>query len=252
MEHVSCAGCRRGEDLAALALGATSQREYRAEALRRIIRWVGGDSGLIHQHFPTTAPLETGTYEQMDMHYVERCVAGWDDQYGRDMAPVVQASRMHGGVSVDVRSGSDRARLAFYTDILTPSRIREGMFCHIELSGVPMALCILNRTEKTRFDDLSLAIVRGVLPLFALGESLAAKRAPAFDDEVPIAELSRREREVAEFVTLGYTNREIALALGSSVHTVRNQVASLFRKAGASNRAELVGIIGGSSARSRR
>lgn len=65
----------------------------------------------------------------------------------------------------------------------------------------------------------------------------------ALDDEVRFARVTPREREVADLLALGYTNREIALALASSVHTVRNQVASLFRKAGASTRAELVGLM---------
>ncbi|MFO0755730.1 MAG: helix-turn-helix transcriptional regulator [Byssovorax sp.] len=249
---MSCAGCKRTEELAALALSAPSQRDYRAEALRRLIGWVGADAGLIHQHFPTTAPLETGIYEQMDMDYVERCVANWDEQYCHDMAPVVLASRSCGGASIDARSLADRGRLSFYNDIIVPTGVREGMFCHIELGGASMALCFMNRSSKPRFDDIALTVVRGLLPLFSLGDGLLGKRAPAFDDEVRIAELSRREREVAELMTRGYTNREIALALGSSVHTVRNQVASLFRKAGASTRAELVGIILGSSSRSPR
>jgi DNA-binding CsgD family transcriptional regulator len=226
-----------------VALAATSRSEYRTEVLRRFIVWTGGDSGLIHQHFPTTAPFETGTYEGMDLTYVRRCVEGWDPQYSREMAPVVRASIDTGGATLDSRSLSARSRLAFYADVMEPSRVREGMFAMIRLGDVGLALCIHNRTSKLRFSDLSLETIRDLIPLFALGDRMLGKRAQAFNDEVPIAKLSRREREVAELLTLGYTNREIALALGSSIHTVRNQMASLFRKAGASTRAELVGII---------
>jgi DNA-binding CsgD family transcriptional regulator len=232
-------------EIAGLALTATSQREFRAEALRRFIAWVGGDCGLIHQHYPSTAPLETGTYEQMDMHYARRCVAGWDAQYARDMEPVVQDSLMLGGVGVDRRSTRARSRLAFYADILEPCRVREGVFCIVELGGRPLALCILNRTREERVSDDSIATLRALLPVFTLGDRVLAKRPRQPVDEPPIARLSPREREVAQLLRLGYTNPEIALALSSSVHTVRNQVASIFRKAGVSTRAELAGLARG-------
>jgi DNA-binding CsgD family transcriptional regulator len=232
-------------ELAALALEAPSQAEYRAEVLRRLIAWSGGDCGLIHQHFPSTAPFETGTYEQMDLHYAERCVAGWDEQYGTDMAPVVRASVV-AGPSLDVRSLRDRTRLAIYSDILGPAKIREGIFCTPEIGGRQVALCILNRSSQPRFSERALERLRSLLPVFTLGDRVLGKREqqPAEDRPPPaIAGLSKREREVAELLTLGYTNPEIAMALGSSIHTVRNQIASIFRKAGATTRAELVGLI---------
>jgi len=55
--------------------------------------------------------------------------------------------------------------------------------------------------------------------------------------------ISPREREIASYLRLGYTNAEIALALGTSPNTVRNQLSGLFRKVGASTRAELVGLL---------
>jgi DNA-binding NarL/FixJ family response regulator len=55
--------------------------------------------------------------------------------------------------------------------------------------------------------------------------------------------LTPRERDIADPMVLGYSNREIAMALGSSTNTVRNQVASIFRKAGATTRSELAGLI---------
>jgi DNA-binding CsgD family transcriptional regulator len=241
--HEHCASCRRSEELASLALTATSVREYRAEGLRRLVSWAGGDGGLIHRHFPTTAPFETGIYEGMDPHYARRCVAGWDVQYGRDMAPVVRWSVDNGRPSMDFRSLSEKSRLAFYADIITPSHIREGVLSTIELGGELMAFVILNLGSREHFADATVELVRSLLPFFALGDRLLAKRGLTFDEDVCFPRLTPREREVAELLALGYTNREIALALTSSVHTVRNQVASLFRKAGASTRAELVGLM---------
>lgn len=46
-----------------------------------------------------------------------------------------------------------------------------------------------------------------------------------------------------DYLQLGLQNREIAEALGSSPHTVRNQLASAFRKLGASTRSEAVALL---------
>lgn len=51
--------------------------------------------------------------------------------------------------------------------------------------------------------------------------------------------LAPREQQVVQYVAEGYTNREIALLLGISAHTVRNTLAIVFIKTGASNRVVL-------------
>jgi DNA-binding CsgD family transcriptional regulator len=53
-------------------------------------------------------------------------------------------------------------------------------------------------------------------------------------------ELSPREREIAAFVALGHTNREIAERLYLSVRTVDAHVARVLRKVGARTRRDLV------------
>ncbi len=52
-------------------------------------------------------------------------------------------------------------------------------------------------------------------------------------------EMSRREREVADLVALGLTNKAIAAKLVISNRTVENHVSSVFHKLGVSTRAEL-------------
>jgi DNA-binding CsgD family transcriptional regulator len=52
-------------------------------------------------------------------------------------------------------------------------------------------------------------------------------------------EMSRREREVADLVALGLTNKAIAAKLVISDRTVENHVSSVFHKLGVSTRAEL-------------
>lgn len=52
--------------------------------------------------------------------------------------------------------------------------------------------------------------------------------------------LSKREREVAELVSEGLSNREIAQQLRLSEHTVKNYLFHIFEKLGMSSRVELV------------
>lgn len=70
------------------------------------------------------------------------------------------------------------------------------------------------------------------------GEELAVISIPisagsAFPD------LTRAEREVAQLALSGQSNAEIAASRGTSINTVENQVASVFRKLGVESRAEL-------------
>jgi DNA-binding CsgD family transcriptional regulator len=65
--------------------------------------------------------------------------------------------------------------------------------------------------------------------------------------EAPIAELTPAEREVAELVALGCSNREMAKRRGSSVHTVANQLAAIYAKAGVTTRQELIAKLAGSA-----
>lgn len=54
------------------------------------------------------------------------------------------------------------------------------------------------------------------------------------------AELSDAESDVARRIVAGEANEAIARARGTSLRTVANQVASIFRKLGVASRSELV------------
>ena len=52
--------------------------------------------------------------------------------------------------------------------------------------------------------------------------------------------LTRREREILELLMEGSTNKQIASRLGVSNQTVKNQLTTLYQKAGVGSRLELV------------
>jgi DNA-binding CsgD family transcriptional regulator len=66
-----------------------------------------------------------------------------------------------------------------------------------------------------------------------------------------VRKLSPRERQILALVAHGQTTKEIASGLGIGERTVKWHVAHLFRKLGASSRAEAVaiafdqGVLGG-------
>jgi DNA-binding NarL/FixJ family response regulator len=61
--------------------------------------------------------------------------------------------------------------------------------------------------------------------------------------------LSGREREVAELVALGRTNREIAAELFLSEKTVEGHLTNVFAKLGVTSRAAVAGVVGRAAAR---
>jgi DNA-binding NarL/FixJ family response regulator len=52
--------------------------------------------------------------------------------------------------------------------------------------------------------------------------------------------LTGRERDIVDLLLEGCTNKVIALRLGVSVQTVKNQLSALYRKAGVRTRLQLV------------
>jgi DNA-binding NarL/FixJ family response regulator len=57
--------------------------------------------------------------------------------------------------------------------------------------------------------------------------------------------LSRAERQVALDAASGLSNRAIAARRGTSIRTIANQLASIYRKLGVSSRAELTALFAG-------
>jgi two-component system response regulator DctR len=59
----------------------------------------------------------------------------------------------------------------------------------------------------------------------------------------PLAQLSRREREVVERLTAGECARVIADAMDISVRTVESHTAHAYKKLGVRNRVQLVRVV---------
>ena len=55
--------------------------------------------------------------------------------------------------------------------------------------------------------------------------------------------LTKREKEISEFVARGFTNNEISSALEISIKTVEFHLSSVIRKTETSNRTEAIGFL---------
>lgn len=104
-------------------------------------------------------------------------------------------------------------------------------------AGISGGTLAVEGTDPLADAEAALAACGARLP-----PGLAPARRPAPAD--PLATLSPREREVAEFVAHGYTNRRIARELGMSEKTVETHMSRIFGKLGAANRAMVARAIG--------
>jgi DNA-binding NarL/FixJ family response regulator len=69
---------------------------------------------------------------------------------------------------------------------------------------------------------------------------LRAGSALSFDADAPREELTTREAEVVRLMAGGYSNREIAAALGTAEGTIKNHVSSILAKFGVRDRTRAV------------
>ncbi|MBO5050157.1 MAG: helix-turn-helix transcriptional regulator [Oscillospiraceae bacterium] len=76
----------------------------------------------------------------------------------------------------------------------------------------------------------------------------AVKTEPALTTETdtfsdPLAVLTPKEREVAEFICMGYTNADIAKLMFITEHTVKDHTKKIYPKMGVRSRFELAALV---------
>jgi len=232
-------------EIAEIARSVADRRRFRDEVMERLQRNLGYEGGWFHTLDPSL-PLATGAWLGLEMELVERARAGWQG-YAPGLAPLLQASSAGGGVAVDAQvfSRQERERLAFYRDVARPLRIEPLLWTTLSVRSQEIAVIgLARRSAAARFSDAGVDLLRSLVAVLSVADGFFALPRPSV--EAPIAAiggLTRREREVADLVVLGYTNREIGIALGTSPRTVRNQMTSILEKTGAATRTELTRFI---------
>ena len=147
------------------------------------------------------------------------------------------ASARARGLAVDTSVlGPRLAATEVYRDFMAPHDGVCTVLAPLSARGRHLGTLALGRCAGA-FGGRELSALHELLPALRLAEVPFAHALHAGTDG-----LTPREREVLDFLRLGYTNAEIARALGSSVNTVRNQLQRIYRKLGATTRAEAVAL----------
>jgi DNA-binding CsgD family transcriptional regulator len=223
-----------------LAEAASSERvnasSFGARVLEECGRAIGFDVGY-HGRPGWSAPvidasvgLSTRRREQM----IERGAI-----YTSELMPVKTAAMMNGGVAIDsvVLGYGKQERCAYFLEVMHPDHGKHALFALGLFRGAIQSVTMMGRTGRA-FSDSEVAIARKIVPI--LGLAAAATIQPNTASHLL---LSKNETSLVDYVALGFTNREIALALGISPNTVRNRLSALYTKIGAANRAELIALV---------
>jgi DNA-binding CsgD family transcriptional regulator len=167
---------------------------------------------------------------------IARRTRGCWQSYGDELTPVFDDATASGGVSVDaeVLKGAF-VTTRVYREFIRPHGGRCTMLGIVSLGDELLATIAVGRLHGS-FSDGDRRALASLLPTFAVAEAAVRRKGESW---VP---LTPREREIVTYLRLGYANRQIAVALGTSVNTVRNQVQGVLRKLGAANRAEAVAL----------
>jgi DNA-binding CsgD family transcriptional regulator len=238
------------EDLKDLALQCRAGAEFRYASMERIARVLSFDAAVI---------CSTTDGHTMSLH-----ARGLDEQrlcsqlggYLAEMT-LTELRRACDGTTLrdrDVFEPRRRTELRLYRDYVgTSTEYLWRAWIHRDtFHASAFARSGPGRSHRPT-DRAALDHVYAVL---VLAESQAPAHAsplrPARSDRRcdPRVGLSRRygltsaERRAVELVQRGLTNGDVAAILGTSVHTVRNQLASVFRKVNVSSRTELLFVLG--------
>lgn len=178
---------------------------------------------------------------------------------GRAMAAVLLAEGDGAGAAAHARAAVAAAEA---TDAwFEGERARVVLGRALAVAGDRDAAIAELRLAAERLEEQGAAVHRDLAAreLRRLGHraGLSAPRratAPApVDAAVPeaLAELSAREREVAELAAAGRSNQQIADALALSRKTVETHLRAVFRKLGVASRVELAGLVARAGAEQR-
>jgi DNA-binding CsgD family transcriptional regulator len=233
-------------ELAALAAASTSLVAWRQGALERLRGYVRFEAALFHELSPRV-PLDRAGVIGLDLERFAATRRQWDD-HAVELAPITGLALQQGGVATDREAFAPRSRARSSWDraVTRPLGLRSAMLVHLVLDGRIVSVVMLARRLDPPFSTREREAVQALVPVLALGDGYHLSRSGPALPGVPTRvrcldeRLTERQREVVEYVALGRTNAEIGIALGISMHTVRNLLVKVCARIGAANRAEVV------------
>ncbi len=228
-----------------LGVEAKTLVELRSRALSILRERVPFDRAAFHAFSPRV-PLETGVFVDLDVAMLARSVAQWDGfavELGR-MRDLANTSRVAWDREAFPPGSASRAR--FLELLGVPLRVRSMLIVHLTVRDTVRSVIALFGKNDDTFDATHVAFLQHVAPSLALADALLQHDESAPRAALPTklvcedGRLTPRQRQIVEQVAMGHTNAEIASAMGLSANTLRNHIAAIFTRVGASNRADLV------------
>lgn len=225
-------------ELVDLAQAGVTFDEF-AEHLLAIVEEVcGGESSVLYRL--SDGSLFTRQLDDEQRRYLELSRDVGPTRYAEDLeAAFTRSAEIGICTDRDIWTPRERERRLYYQEILEPARVRSMLHICAKWQGHPLLRINLNRHGNKPFSSRERERALSLLPV--LEASIVAFRATAL---LGIWErLTAREAEVARHVARGLTNPQIALLLGTSKFTVRNQLAAIFDKLQVASRAELASLV---------
>jgi DNA-binding CsgD family transcriptional regulator len=168
-------------------------------------------------------------------------------RYAQQMNPA-EVARLAEGFALDrelFSTARRREQIGVYRDFIEPNGQKVFVARHwfsrgtVWGVGLTRSLPFFTDRERLRLDALS-PHVRAALRFKAALDAEASDLGDA-----PSLGLTAAEERTTALVVRGLTNREVAGLLGTSPHTVRNTLVTVFKKVGVSRRSELAFIVRG-------
>jgi DNA-binding CsgD family transcriptional regulator len=149
-------------------------------------------------------------------------------------------------LDTEVFTSGERRELPFYADVVRPQGVTSMIVGKVSFRGqVHGNIYLCRHGAGTGLRGHHLRRIRSRVALIALAEA-ALPVVRHYRDEPAtgsvLDRLTARERAIAEYVSRGFRNHDVAAVLGTSHHTVRNQLAAIFDKLGIDSRSELAAL----------
>jgi DNA-binding CsgD family transcriptional regulator len=234
------------ELIAEMACTASDQSGFEAAVLDALHGQIGFDVAFFTRS-NTVSEIAPG----LDRSVLVRGREHWDVM-SDELEELLQLAKPRGGVLIDHDVlGSQLQQRRYYEVFMRPHHGHSTLFGFLTPRGVPLGEVVLGRSgTSSRFHAKDEALLRRLLPTLSVAaasfgihseQTLTVPRPGTAS--LASAQLTKRQREVVQYLALGYTNAQIACALGTRERTVRNQLSSAYEKLGVSSRAEAVGVL---------
>jgi len=229
------------EELALLARGALDAPSFRREVLRAYRGLVPYDTAVFSEQ-DHRDPLTVVEVDRPALELIRHCELNFHRYLPHLRKRLEVAAREGGFLDHEVFSSRERDTLPLYCEVVRPQGIRSSLVLAPTWRGRALGLIRLQRHGGLPFSRRDFDCGTQLLPTIELG--LVALRSALPPGELPAPPtLTEREEEIAYHVGRGLSTPHIALLLGTSPFTVRNQISRVFDKTGVSSRAELAAWV---------